>query len=39
MMVLNAVIPLRRRSECEDWITTTRIEINTRSADTSQLEA
>jgi hypothetical protein len=36
---LKAEIPLRARSEWEDWITTTRAEINTLSAEISRLEA
>lgn len=36
---LKADIPLKQRSEWEDWITTTRAEINTLSAEVSRLEA
>jgi hypothetical protein len=36
---LKAEIPLKERSEWEDWITTTRAEINELSAEISRLEA
>jgi hypothetical protein len=36
---LKAEIPLKERSEWEDWITTTRAEINALSAEISRLEA
>lgn len=36
---LKADIPLKERSEWEDWITTTRAEINALSAEISRLEA
>lgn len=35
---LKAEIPLKQRSEWEDWITTTRTEINALSAEISRLE-